>query len=1658
MPILDDDDELLPGQLGMRIAQPREGQVLTWSEGKAVAVSGRAFVQGPTESQVGQVECRIGEGEFVSAYDGDPDFSVDWGTELELPGPGRQQITVRARTAGERGSWRSFTRDIEVALAVDLTAQGTSRRDYLADLLQLTEFRIRAEDDEPIDGPRLAATFHQPFDRLTDRDVAGEATRRVSRARIAVEALRGFLGDDADEVASTYPRAAYRALLRHAGASYEELRLARGADPDARAALGDRLGVDVREDADDPLDALLMPLDELGEPELEELFGLRDTRRDPLEASPPEAPRLLRWRRGRLRRRWVREDHDGASRDGGRTREPIVEPDLLDEADLADPVEGSPAFDLLEARRRWVADELARIREAREAHDDPAEALATVVEEFLDADLDALEGAHEEGVDIRDQLAERRLDLVTFERLLAVRRLAGAGTVLDVEWSDVDAICVQARKRRERYETWREEEREEGVTLSPDHFRPREAGAPALELPRWRATGSVRRGWERRLTARVDQWRVAERGLAQAVASAEAAALPLLRDALVEAAADEDEGIDANWLSQRLAVPVGDEGQERVARVQQAVETLQTVLFGVRTHRFAALAPDRDDAPFGWRLDVDEDEGAGQEPPYRADEFDREWQWMGAYRNWRAAMSVFMHPENYLKPSLRERPADDAGGRSAFWKLMDALRGDRRLSRGQARRLAAAYLAELRGRAEEDTGDPDDGTEPIGDEPDEDERPVDSLDEEIEDDLGSIHDDIAEDPETERFELTEQRSHAQLRRLRGRLAEMFDERDVEDPADAPEHLQELFFFAPLQIALTLQRSGEFLAALDWFRTVYAYDLPEGERRIYPGLVLEWDREPTAHRTKDWLLGGLNPHRLVNVTSQRPGAYTRFTLLALVRCFLDYADEEFAKETAESLSRARGLYGTALGLLDLPELAPTPADDEDHPFPPNEEPETLRARVRSHLDKLRQGRNIAGLERRTRDDEGETGLSARDGRLELDQTAAHEATPYRYRALIDRAKQLADLAQQIEASYLSALAQRDAEAYTLLQAEQDIELSRATVELQDLRLSEASSTIDLANAQVEHARIREDHYQELISEGKLDSEIEMIHGYQSAAYAEKEAGAWSSIGGMVQGAVSGAITGAALGPAGAAAGFVGGGLLGGGLAMATGDRATQRGIEASTSAQIASVRANFERRKEEWEVQRALAGQDIGIGEQQVRVALDQLAVVELERDIARLEVQHAEADAQFLSEQFTNAELYEWMSGVLGRVYAWFLQQAAATARLAHRQLAFERQAAPPSVIQADYWRAPSEEATGPLPGGGEQDADRRGLTGSARLLGDIFRLDQHAFETRQRQLEVSQTFSLSRLAPYEFQLFRETGVLQFDTPMESFDRAFPGHYLRLVRRVRASVVALVPPVEGIRATLTNSGLSRVVTGREGFDRTVVRRLPERIAFTSPTDATGVLELRPDDDLLRPFETMGVDTSWQLELPRAANPIDFRTVSDVLLTIEYTALHSDAHRQQVVQRLGRSVVADRAFSVRERFPDQWYDLHNPAQAEDPMTARLDVRRTDFLPNLEELRVRQILLYAVRDDDADFEIEVEALRLRDGDDVVEGGRARSTDGIISTRRGHASSWSPLLGQPPAGRWELALADDDGLRDRLADEDLRDLLFVVSYEGRAPAWPA
>jgi len=339
-----------------------------------------------------------------------------------------------------------------------------------------------------------------------------------------------------------------------------------------------------------------------------------------------------------------------------------------------------------------------------------------------------------------------------------------------------------------------------------------------------------------------------------------------------------------------------------------------------------------------------------------------------------------------------------------------------------------------------------------------------------------------------------------------------------------------------------------------------------------------------------------------------------------------------------------------------------------------------------------------------------------------------------------------------------------------------------------------------------------------------------------------------------------------------------------------------------------------------------------------------------------------------------------------------------------------------------------------------------------------------------------SETISLAQVDPIAFQRFRHSGVLPFATPMAMFDQRFPGHYLRLIRRVRTSVIALIPPTQGIRATLSTTGTSRVVIGGTTFQKVAIQRGPESVALTSPMNNSGVFDLDPQPELLVPFEGIGVETSWEFRLPKPANQLDYDAIADVLITIDYTALDSADYRQKVLPDLDPRFRADRPFSFRRDFPDAWYDLHNAEllpEAEQ-LVVHFRCEREDFPPNLDGLSIDQVVLY-FSTEDGNLPIANVGLQFTPdlpdlaGNRTPVGGDAEPVRGKISTRAG---SWTPLIGQRLPGQWTISLRPGDNdpqkeqklaaIRAWLASQDKQqrcdDIILAVSYSARTAPWPA
>jgi hypothetical protein len=363
----------------------------------------------------------------------------------------------------------------------------------------------------------------------------------------------------------------------------------------------------------------------------------------------------------------------------------------------------------------------------------------------------------------------------------------------------------------------------------------------------------------------------------------------------------------------------------------------------------------------------------------------------------------------------------------------------------------------------------------------------------------------------------------------------------------------------------------------------------------------------------------------------------------------------------------------------------------------------------NLYKIRNCMNIAGLVREldpyAAPTDTTTGMSFIGIGGQIVQSGTNNLKPsqYRYDFLLERAKLLVSIAQQMESAMLAAAEKYDAESYAQKLVKQQISLSRANVTLGNSKLKYAQGAVDLANLEKTKVDFQFEHYESLLNEGLLINELAGLLTMYAAA-SSLAVGVTAAIAVDVANAVRSTI--------------------GGTITMHAAQYAVQ-GLQ--QNAQIMLQMASNERRRQDWQFAKGLAAYDQAISRQNIKQATTNVEIVTQENRINELQLQNNEDSLQFLQTKFTNAELYNWMSGILQKIYANFLQQASVIAKKAEDQLAFERQEAPSGIIKSDYWSSPVEP-------GEQQSADRRGLTGSARLTQDICNTP-HLLDQRQCKL-----------------------------------------------------------------------------------------------------------------------------------------------------------------------------------------------------------------------------------------------------------------------------------------------------------------------------------
>jgi hypothetical protein len=625
------------------------------------------------------------------------------------------------------------------------------------------------------------------------------------------------------------------------------------------------------------------------------------------------------------------------------------------------------------------------------------------------------------------------------------------------------------------------------------------------------------------------------------------------------------------------------------------------------------------------------------------------------------------------------------------------------------------------------------------------------------------------------------------------------------------------------------------------------------------------------------------------------------------------------------------------------------------IPRNERLDKFWDTVADRLFKIRNSMNIDGVKRQLALFEPPIDpallVRASAAGLDLSSVLGQLNAPlplYRFNVWIQKSIDLCNEVKSFGTEFLATLEKKDAESLQLLRQNQEIKMLALVERVKEQQIAEAEQNIEALNRSRDLAVARRDEYQRRISENRTAAEKSQLSATSNAIALEALEGGVRALG-----AIFAFVPDPTVGAVGIFPSALVEVKVGKGLTEATQVAGALLSILASSErgrATMAGLNSGFDRRLEDWRFQKSQADLEIRQLDQQIVVANIRLDIAQKELQNHEVQSEQAQQTLDFLSNKFTNVDLYQFMATTLNRTYQAVYKLAFNAARTAERAFQFEL-GVDDSFIQFGY-----------------VDSLYKGLLAGEQLIYDLKRMDVAFLERNKRELEIQKPISLAVINGRALQDLRETGACEFELPEVLFDLDFPGHYFRRIRAVRLTIPCVTGPHTSVSAKLSllssamrkDSAADSEAYAYGGFeDQRFVHDLVgiQSIATSSAQNDAGLFELNFRDERYLPFEGAGVISRWRLELPTKLHQFDYNTISDVVMQLSYTArdaggtLRKGAEDQ--IQAALNTILKTasesetglvRAFSLRKEFPDVFHRL---LTSPDPAGVQLQILPEHF---------------------------------------------------------------------------------------------------------------
>lgn len=792
----------------------------------------------------------------------------------------------------------------------------------------------------------------------------------------------------------------------------------------------------------------------------------------------------------------------------------------------------------------------------------------------------------------------------------------------------------------------------------------------------------------------------------------------------------------------------------------------------------------------------------------------------------------------------------------------------------------------------------------------------------------------------------------------------------------------------------------------------------------------WQFEPFRNYTLQTLLQNLNscaqiavynddPFDPDAIASLRIGAYEKTIMMKYIDNLLDWGDFEFTQYSWESITMARMYYTYANDLLgpkpvslgscdsslpvtfqdiaaryqgdEIPQflidmehlssqgvISPVkanltkPYNDLGYYFciPDNDQLAAYWDRIEDRLYKIRNCLNIDGvaqplpLFQPPLNPMDLVRAAAQGGNvLGVASQQQQNISYYRFTYLIERAKAYTDLVSEFGNSLLNALEKSDNEALAVLNLNQSKTILNMTMVIRNKQLEGLQNQLAGTQESLQSAQNRNLFYTSLIGSGYNPAENSALAYMQSSIEMQE----------VIAGIQGMSIVGY-LAPC--IFGFSDGGMkFGDAINMGAQMLGTTSQIMSQQSGSASTI-AQFQRRAEDWKLQKQTAQFDINQLQDQILTLRASISSSQQEIDIQQKSIDQNEDLISFYQSKFTSRELYQWMISRVSAVYFQAYKLALDTALTAQMCYQYELDRND-SYINFGYW-----------------DSLHKGLLAADGLKLSLAQLENAYIDNNQRRMEIEKTISLKTLNPEAFYAFMSgdnQGNLMFSLTEELYDRDFPSHYCRHIKSVSVSIPAVVGPYQNIHATLTqNTNLVVLTANKDVVNYAIYQTAPQKsgsapaqptpdalrqnwassqqIALSKGMDDSGLFALNYDDPRYLPFEGTGAVSSWTLSMPPATNQIDFSAISDVILTVRYTAKEGGSSFGRDVTNLYTGSDAQyqniriNSFDLNQAFANSWYKLfQTPPNAAKKQTLTFPVSDNVVLPNLKNVKLNQIVI-------------------------------------------------------------------------------------------------